>query len=136
MRDTQHLNAIMATSGDQIRKDIVLPIGPTTNPTTGSLQIGLTIANRLTGLTTANPTTGTMIVNPQRDLTTATGKMRHRETATAIRKVHPENVAPGWASALLLREGVRELLSKVIEAGEVPLSIETIRAPWALAAKS
>ena len=128
MRDTHHRIAIMAMSGDQIRKDTVQPAGLTTNPTTGSLQTGLTTVNTLTD----HP----MIVNRQRDLTTATGKMRHRETVTAIRKVYPENVAPGWESVRLLREGVREVLSKVIAAGEVPLSNGTIRAPWAQAARS
>jgi len=125
----------MAMSGDQIRKDPVQPAGLTTNPTTGSLQTGHTIVNPLTGHTTANPPTGIIIVNRQRDLTIATGKMHHKETATAIRKVHPENVVPEWESAQLLREGAREVLSKVIAAGEVPLSKGTIKLPWALAAR-
>ena len=135
MRDTLHRIAIMAMSGDQIRKDTVQPAGLTTNPTTGSLQTGPTIVNPLTGHTTTNPPTGIIIVNRQRDLTTATGKMRHKETATAIRKVHPENVVPGWESARLLREGAREVLSKVIAAGEVPLSNGTINPQWVLAVR-
>ena len=134
----------MAMSGDQIRKDPVQPAGLTTNPTTGSLQTGPTIVNPLTGHTIANPLTGHTIANPptgitivnrQRDLTTATGKMRHRETVTAIRKVHPENVAPEWESVRLLRGGVRVVLSKAIAVGEAPLSNGTIKLPWARAAR-
>lgn len=116
-------------------KDPVQAAGLTTNPTTGSLQTGHTIVNPLTGHTTANPPTGIIIVNRQRDLTIATGKMHHKETATAIRKVHPENVVPEWESVRLLRGGVLELLNKVIAAGEAPLCNGTIRPPWALAAR-
>lgn len=136
MRDTLHLTATMALSGDQIRKDIVLPAGTTANHTTGSLPTGLTTVSNLIGPTTVNQPTGLTIVNLQRDLTTATGKMRHRATATAIRKVHPENVVPEWESALFLRGGVLELLNKVIAAGEAPLCNGTIRPPWAQAARN
>lgn len=145
MRDTLHLTATMAMSGDQIRKDIVLPAGPTTNHTTGSLPTGLTTVSHPTGpttvnhptdLTTVNLLTGLTTVNLLRDLITATGKMRHRATATAIRMVQPENVVPGWVSVLLLRGGVQELLIKAIATGEVPLCNGTIRPLWALAARS
>ena len=136
MRDTLHLTATMAMSGDQIRKDIVLPADTTANHTTGSLPTGLTTVSNLIGPTTVNHPTGPTIVNLQRDLTTATGKMRHRATATAIRKVHPENVVPEWESALFLRGGVLELLNKVIAAGEAPLCNGTIRPPWAQAARN
>jgi hypothetical protein len=145
MRDTLHLTATMAMSGDQIRKDIVLPADTTANHTTGSLPTGLTTVSNLigpttvnhpTGPTTVNHPTGLTIVNLQRDLTTATGKMRHKATATAIRKVHPENVVPEWESALFLRGGVLELLNKVIAAGEAPLCNGTIRPPWAQAARN
>lgn len=136
MRDTLHLTATMALSGDQIKKDIVLPAGTTANHTTGSLPTGLTTVSNLIGPTTVNHPTGLTIVNLQRDLTTATGKMRHKATATAIRKVHPENVVPEWESALFLRGGVLELLNKVIAAGEAPLCNGTIRPPWAQAARN
>lgn len=136
MRDTLHLTATMALSGDQIRKDIVLLADTIANHTTGSLPTGLTTVSNLIGPTTVNHLTGLTIVNLQKDLTTATGKMRHRATATAIRKVHPENVVPEWESALFLRGGVLELLSKVIAVGEAPLCNGTIRPPWALAARS
>jgi hypothetical protein len=83
---------------------------------------------------TASPPTETMIVSPLSDPITATGKIHHKATATAIRKVRPGNVAPGWENVAPHSEEAREG-ARAIVAGVARHNSVTRRAAWAPAVR-